>query len=76
MTKEKTNDIIIGDKKRRVKKMAMTDAQKRASAKYKAEKVKKILLEFYPSDAEIWNKLQTQENKQGYIKNLIRKDIQ
>ena len=79
MTKDKTNDIIVyhkGDKERRVKKMALTDAQKRAKAKYKAEKVKKILVEFYPSETELYEKLQAQENKQRYIKELIRKDIQ
>ncbi len=56
--------------------MALTEAQKRAKAKYKAEKVKKILVEFYASDTELWDKLQEQPNKQGYIKELIRKDIQ
>ena len=55
--------------------MALTEAQKRAKAKYKAEKVKKILVEFYASDTELWNKLQEQANKQGYIKDLIRKDL-
>lgn len=77
MTNKKTNDIIFGDKERRVKKMARSpEAIKRAKAKYKAEKVKKILIEFYPSDADLYEKVQAQENKQGYIKDLIRKDIQ
>lgn len=53
----------------------LTDAQRRAKAKYKAEKVKKILVEFYASDTELWDKLQEQTNKQGYIKDLIRKDL-
>ena len=56
--------------------MALTDAQKRAKAKYKSNNVKKILLEFYPSDMELYEKVQEQPNKQGYIKELIRKDIQ
>ena len=56
--------------------MTLTDAQRRAKAKYKAQKVKKILVEFYATDTELWEKLQEQENKQGYIKDLIRKDIQ
>lgn len=78
LTKKQRNDIIIyhlGDNERRVKKMALTEAQKRAKAKYKAAKVKKILVEFYSADAELWDKLQEQQNKQGYIKELIRKDI-
>ena len=55
--------------------MALTDAQKRAKAKYKSTNVKKILLEFYPSDMELYEKVQEQPNKQGYIKDLIRKDL-
>ena len=55
--------------------MALTDAQRRAKAKYKSNNVKKILVEFYPSDAELYEKLQEQPNKQGYIKELIRKDM-
>ena len=53
----------------------LTDAQRRAKAKYKAQKVRKILVEFYASDEDVWNKLQEQPNKQGYIKELIRKDV-
>lgn len=53
----------------------LTEAQKRAKAKYKSQTVKKILLEFYPSDIELYEKVQEQPNKQGYIKELIKKDI-
>ena len=55
--------------------MTLTDAQKRAKAKYMREKVKKIMIEFYPSEADLYDKLQEQPNKQGYIKDLIRKDL-
>ena len=55
--------------------MALTDAQKRAKAKYKSNNVKKILLEFYPTDMELYEKVQEQPNKQGYIKDLIRRDL-
>lgn len=54
--------------------MALSDAQKRAKAKYNA-KATKILIEFYPQDAELLKKVQEQPNKQGYIKNLIKKDL-
>ena len=54
--------------------MALTEAQKRAKAKYNS-KVTKILIEFYPQDAELLQKIQEQPNKQGYIKELIKKDI-
>lgn len=52
-----------------------SEAKKRAKAKYKAEKVKKVLLEFYPTDAELLEHLDKQDKKQTYIKNLIREDI-
>lgn len=52
-----------------------SEALKRAKAKYKAEKVKKVLLEFYPTDAELLEHLEKQDKKQTYIKNLIREDI-
>jgi hypothetical protein len=52
-----------------------SEALKRAKAKYKAEKVKKVLLEFYPTDAELLEHLEKQEKKQTYIKNLIREDM-
>lgn len=55
--------------------MTLTDAQKRAKAKYKRDKIKKLMIEFYPSDAELYEKVQSQPNKQGYIKDLIRKDL-
>ena len=54
----------------------LTEAQKRAKQKYYDGKVKKILLEFYPSDIELYEKVQEQPNKQGYIKELIRKDLE
>lgn len=50
-----------------------TEAQLRANREYK-KKVKKILVEFYPADTDLWEHLQAQENKQGYIKQLIRAD--
>ena len=54
--------------------MATPEAIKRAKAKYN-EKVTKVTIEFYPSDAELLQKVKDQPNKQGYIKELIRKDI-
>lgn len=51
-----------------------TEARKRARAKYN-QKVTKLTIEFYPQDAELLQKVNEQPNKQGYIKELIRKDI-
>lgn len=52
----------------------VSEAQRKATKKYK-EKVKRITIDFYPSEAELWEHLQQQDMKQTYIKNLIRKDI-
>lgn len=55
--------------------MALTEAQKRAKAKYN-EKVTKITIEFYPNtDADLIKKVKEQESQQRYIKELIRKDL-
>ena len=51
-----------------------SEAQIRAVQKYK-QKVKRITTDFYPADEELWNHVQQQDNKQGYIKDLIRADI-
>ena len=53
-----------------------TEAQKRAQKKYRANTVKTVTLEFYPTkDQELLDKLNEVESKQGYIKDLIRADI-
>lgn len=51
----------------------MSEAQKRAKEKYQA-KVKRFTVDFYPTERELWERLQAQENKQGYIKQLIKQD--
>lgn len=51
----------------------MSEAQKRAKEKYQA-KVKRFTVDFYPTEQELWEHLQAQKNKQGYIKSLIRQD--
>lgn len=54
-----------------------TEAQKRAVAKYDADNTKKIVLKLnLKTDADILQRLQEVETKQGYIKRLIRDDIQ
>lgn len=51
----------------------MSEAQKRAKEKYQA-KVKRFTVDFYPTEQELWDQLQAQKNKQGYVKSLIRQD--
>lgn len=54
-----------------------TEAQKRAQAKYEATGVYYVLKINLNrgSDADIIAKLEQAENRQGYIKDLIRRDL-
>lgn len=53
-----------------------TDAQKRADRKYKAEKTKQLIVRFYPSEMALYNHVTGMESMQGYIKRLIREDME
>ena len=53
----------------------ITNAEKKAKKKYN-EKVKKILLEFYPKDKQIYEYIRTKKTMQGYIKGLIKKEME
>lgn len=53
-----------------------TEAQKRAKAKYDKKNCIQFLMKLNRNtDADIINKLESVDNKQGYIKSLIRKDL-
>ncbi len=56
----------------------MSEAQKKAKAKYKA-KVEELRVELYPTDADIKERIEERltagEKKATYIKRLIREDI-
>ena len=53
-----------------------TQAQKKATAKYDASHTVQITMKLNKgTDADILDKLATVANKQGYIKDLIRRDI-
>lgn len=51
-----------------------SEAQKKAVKKYK-EKMKRITIEFYPSEMELYDHIQQQPKKQTYVKDLIRADL-
>lgn len=56
--------------------MAVSDAQRKANAKYEREKTRSIKIKLTKStDADILRKLDDVGNKQGYIKALIRADL-
>lgn len=53
----------------------ISDAQKRADRKYKRDKTRQFCLRFYPAEAEVWTFLSEHENRQGFIKELIRREM-
>lgn len=54
----------------------VTDAQKRAQTKYDKSNTKQMTFKFnLKTDADILEKFKSVDNVQGYIKELIRKDI-
>ena len=55
--------------------MASSEARIKANNKYKREKVYRLGLEFYPTDQDLIDKLKSVPSMQGYIKQLIRDDI-
>jgi tRNA U54 and U55 pseudouridine synthase Pus10 len=52
-----------------------TEAQRRAVQNYK-KKVKRITIDFAPSEMEMWEHIQAQDKKQTYIKSLIKADME
>ena len=54
---------------------AQLRAVKKFKEKYKA-KVNRITVDFYPTEEDLWNHIQSQPKKQTYIKDLIRKDME
>ena len=56
--------------------MTVSDAQRKANAKFEREKTRSIKIKLTIStDADILAKLDAVGNKQGYIKKLIRDDL-
>ena len=53
--------------------MAKTQAE--MTEEYRKGNVKSQTVRFYPSERELWDFLCCQENKQGYIKQLIYEDM-
>lgn len=53
----------------------MTEAQKRAKKKYQPN-VKRLTIDFYPTETDLIEQIEKQPQKQTYIKDLIRKDIE
>lgn len=56
--------------------MAVSESQKKANEKYRKEKVKQVAVRFYPGDQELYEFLKAKDNVAGYIKDLIRADME
>ena len=54
---------------------SLTEARKRAKAKYESKILKRIMIEFYPQNVALLEKVLEQDSKQAYIKKLIYSDI-
>lgn len=53
-----------------------SDAQKRASAKYDKQNMTQRVVRFSPREADMLAHLDAQPNKAGYLKALIRADME
>ena len=56
--------------------MPVSDAQKRASEKYRKANVQQRTVRFYPKEADIFAWAMEQPNFAGYVKDLIRADME
>lgn len=56
--------------------MPVSDAQKRASAKYDKENMKRVTVVFSPNERDLCEYLSGKGSMSGYIKELIRKDME
>ena len=53
-----------------------SEALKKAQSKYRREKITSLKIDLYIKDSDIADYLATLPNKQGYVKELIRADMQ
>lgn len=57
--------------------MAITEQQKRAQIKYDKANTRQITFKFnLKTDADILERLDSVDNRQGYVKELIRNDME
>lgn len=54
----------------------VSEAQKKATAKYRREKVKQVVVTFSPRDADLYEWLSAQPSKAGAIKRLLREEME
>ena len=71
-------DLVCFPRGRRRKHVAKKkyESDKKYDIKYKSERTKQIGVRFFPSDMDLFEFMQGKENKSGYIKDLIRADME
>lgn len=52
--------------------MPVSEAQKRATAKYRKEKMKQVVINFSPNEMELYDYIKAQPNMSGFLKSLVR----
>lgn len=76
LTKDTGMVYTIGQKGRGEEIMPVSEALKRAQRKYDAEKTYSVHLKFnLETEDDVIRRLKSMPNKNGYIKELIRKDM-
>ena len=53
-----------------------SEAQKKANAKYRKEKMKQVVVTFSPRDTDLYEWLSAQPSKAGTIKRLLRDEME
>ena len=57
--------------------MTETEAQRRASSRYRKASTHQLSMRFFPADEELWRRLcPMPEGKAAYVRRLIREDIE
>lgn len=57
--------------------MTESEAQRRASARYRKQSTHQLAMRFFPADEELWQRLCSMpEGKAAYIRRLIREDME
>lgn len=73
-------DVLVNSTLARGRKRMVTrkkyDSERKWDAQYKKDKTKMIGVRFFPSDMELHDFAKTHDNVSGYIKDLIRADME
>ncbi len=54
----------------------VTEAQRRASARYVKKSVRQVVVRFYPQDEELYGWVRSQPRMGEYLRELVRRDME